>query len=87
MKASNQFGTCFQLLLCFVSVDMNFSFSLSRSRMMMSTPDTDKDYFVSDPNQPEAYRPKATDKDYFNRAGPWDEKDLNSLLGANKACL
>jgi carbonic anhydrase len=26
-----------------------------------------------------------TDKDYFNRKGPWDEKDLGSLLDANKA--
>jgi len=26
-----------------------------------------------------------TDKEYFNRKGPWDEKDLGSLLNANKA--
>ena len=26
-------------------------------------------------------------KDYFNRPGPWDERDLNSLLEANKAWL
>ena len=25
------------------------------------------------------------DSEYFRRAGPWDEKDLNSLLDANKA--
>ena len=26
-----------------------------------------------------------TDVDYFNRPGPWDERDLSSLLNANKA--
>lgn len=45
----------------------------------------DKDYFIEDPKQPDAYRPRPVDKEYFNRKGPWDEKDLSSLLHANKA--
>ena len=28
---------------------------------------------------------RSTEDDYFNRPGPWDEKDLKSLLNANKA--
>jgi hypothetical protein len=28
---------------------------------------------------------KSVDEDYFNRPGPWDDKDLTTLLDANKA--
>jgi carbonic anhydrase len=51
--------------------------------------DMDSDYFVdffSNSGKPKAspYRPGPTDKDYFNRPGPWDDKNLNTLLSANK---
>eukprot|EP00596_Hydrurales_sp_CCMP1899_P010901 CAMPEP_0119042930 /NCGR_PEP_ID=MMETSP1177-20130426/16280_1 /TAXON_ID=2985 /ORGANISM="Ochromonas sp, Strain CCMP1899" /LENGTH=148 /DNA_ID=CAMNT_0007010053 /DNA_START=218 /DNA_END=661 /DNA_ORIENTATION=- len=36
-------------------------------------------------NDQDKYRPAPTDKDYFNRPGPWDERDLSSLMSANKA--
>jgi hypothetical protein len=35
-------------------------------------------------DQPVVSQKMGIDEDYFNRPGPWDEKDLGSLLDANK---
>lgn len=35
-------------------------------------------------DQPIVSKKMGVDSDYFNRPGPWDEKDLGSLLDANK---
>lgn len=60
------------------------------TRMTMSDMDSDyfADYFASNvapAKAPQKYKPGPPDKDYFNRPGPWDDKNLNSLMTANKA--
>lgn len=55
----------------------------------MTMSDSESDYFFDffasfGKPKPAPYKPGPMDKDYFNRAGPWDDKNLNTLLSANK---
>lgn len=63
-------------LLILIQLNNGTSLHNGRSQLRMSSKDL---------NNEENYRPAPTDKDYFNRPGPWDERDLSSLLSANKA--
>jgi hypothetical protein len=66
-----------QLSQLLILIQLNNCASLYNGRipLKMSSKDSNQD----------KYRPAPTDKDYFNRPGPWDERDLSSLLSANKA--
>lgn len=82
---------CLKLVLCCTLIHCTTSFSMRRmTRMTMSDMDSDyfADYFASNvapAKAPQKYKPGPPDKDYFNRPGPWDDKNLNSLMTANKA--
>jgi carbonic anhydrase len=58
-------------------------FTSLKSRMFMS--DIQNPENPAPENPAGYYRPGPRDIDYFNRPGPWDDKNLGSLLSANKA--
>ena len=87
---------CLQLIVCLALVCENVAFSLTRptmrTRMTLSAADAQAEADAIDlaeyfePLVVEEVKPKADDsQDFFNRAGPWDDKNLNTLLTANYA--
>ena len=83
---------CLQLIVCLALVCENAGFSMMRSTMrpkMMLNMEAQAEAEAGDlaeyfePLVKE--EPKASNEDFFNRAGPWDDKNLNTLLTANYA--
>ena len=98
METSIGLTHSFRTLLCLTLVCGNAGFSLSRHKMRMSNDDYFGDYFSKDYNDnnklsiqqllsspASAPSSKSADGDFFNRPGPWDDKNLNTLITANFA--